>query len=120
MARYTAIFTVAVKIENLQPIFTEILSYCGCEILYNRGDYLMAREFPGQVSFSKLVTIDITFEQLTNTTEKTKMNIVIRNEELALKFDNHCREVFDLLTELIVENSNWKLLDSIIEDSSYI
>ncbi len=115
MARYTAIFTVAVKIENLQPIFTEILTYCGCEILYNRGDYLMAREFPGQVSFSKLVTIEITFDRLTNTTEKTRMNIVIRNEELPLRLDNHCRQVFDLLTELIVENSNWKLLDSIIE-----
>ena len=120
MARYTAIFTVAVKIENLQPIFTEILSYCGCEILYNRGDYLMAREFPGQVSFPKLVTIDITFDRLTNTTEKTRINIVIRNEELGLKLDNHCRQVFDLLTKLIVENSNWELLDSIIEDSSSI
>ena len=114
MARYIAIFIIAVKIENLQPIFTEVLSDCGCEILYNQGNYLMAREFPGQVSFSELVTIDITFNRVTNTSENIRLNIVMRNEELPLKLDNHCSQIFDLLIQLILDNSDWEVVKSII------
>ncbi|MEB3341172.1 hypothetical protein [Okeania sp.] len=116
MARYTGIFTVSFGIEDLQPIFIEILTYCGCEIIYNRRDYLMARELPGQVSFPKLVYIDINLERLSNATEKTRIKIVVRSEELAVKLDNHCYQVFYLLTKLIVENSHWELLESIINN----
>ena len=114
MTRYTAIFTIAVTIENLQPVFKHILSNCGCEIIYTREYYLMAREFPGKVSFSELVTIEISFERVTNTSENLRFNIVTRNEELPLKLNNHCSQVFDLLTQLIADNSHWKLVESII------
>ncbi|MCH2048899.1 MAG: hypothetical protein MK289_10570 [Trichodesmium sp. ALOHA_ZT_67] len=114
MAYYTAILTIAVKIESLQPVFTEILNNCGCEIIYTQKYYLMAREFPGQVSFSQLVTIEITLYRVTNNSENIQLNIVTRNEELPLKSSNHCSQVFDLLTYLIVENSNWELLEIII------
>jgi len=114
MARYTAIFTISVNIENLQPIFTDILTDCGCEILYHQGSYLMARECPGKVSFSQLVTVDITFDKVTNTSENIRLNIVIRNEELPLKLDNHCSQIFDLLIQLILENYHWEVVESII------
>lgn len=114
MARYNGLFTVAVDVENLELILTEILEACGCEIVYNRGDSLMASESPGQVSLSQLVTIEITFETATATTEKMRMNIVVRNQELPFKLDNHCHQIFILLSQLIAEHPNWELLDTII------
>ena len=114
MTRYTAIFTIAVTIENLQPVFEKILSNCGCEIIYTQEYYLMAREFPGQVSLSELVTIEISFERVTNTSGNIALKIVTSNEELPLKSNNHCSQVFNLLTQLITDNSHWKLVESII------
>ena len=118
MARYTGLFTVAIDSKNMELILKEILDYCNCEILYSRGEYLMAREFPGQVSFAQLVTVEITFNRTfhtpENTPEKIQIDIVVRNEELALKSDNHCRKMFILLSRLIAGNSNWELLESII------
>ncbi|GFZ94134.1 hypothetical protein [Okeania sp. KiyG1] len=113
MARYTGVFTVAVDVENLKLILTDILSYCGFEVVYIRGNYLMASEVHGQVVFSKLVTIDININIASNT-EKIGINIVFRNEEIPLKLDNHCRQKFDLLSKSIIENPNWEYIDSII------
>ncbi|NEP42291.1 MULTISPECIES: hypothetical protein [Okeania] len=112
MARYTGLFTVAVDVENIQLILTDILSYCGFEVVYIRGNYLMASEVHGQVIFSQLITIEINVAIATNT-EKTRINIVVRNEEIPLKSDNHCRQKFDLLSKSIIENPNWEFIDSI-------
>ncbi|NET46066.1 hypothetical protein [Okeania sp. SIO2B3] len=112
MARYTGVFTVAVDVENIQLILTDILSSCGFEVVYIRGNYLMASEVHGQVIFSQLVTIEINVAIATNS-EKTRINIVVRNEEIPLKSDNHCRQKFDLLSKSIIENPNWELIDSI-------
>ncbi|NES72754.1 MAG: hypothetical protein F6K24_49940 [Okeania sp. SIO2D1] len=113
MARYTGVFTVAVDVENIQLILTDILSSCGFEVVYIRGNYLMASEVHGQVIFSQLVTIEINVA-IATTAEKTRINIVVRNEEIPLKSDNHCRQKFDLLTQSIIENSNWEFIESII------
>ena len=113
MARYTGIFTVAVDVESILLILTDILSYCGFEIVYIQGNYLMASEVHGQVIFSQLVTLEINVGIVTNT-EKIRINIVARNEEIPLKSDNHCRKKFDLLSQSIIENPNWEYIDSII------
>ncbi|NER07036.1 MAG: hypothetical protein F6K17_32860 [Okeania sp. SIO3C4] len=113
MARYTDIFTVAVDVENLQLILTDILNSCGFEVVYIQGNYLMASEAHGQVIFSQLVTLDINVG-IATTTEKIRINIVARNEEIPLKSDNHCRQKFDLLSQSIIENPNWEFIDSII------
>ncbi|NET24792.1 hypothetical protein [Okeania sp. SIO1I7] len=112
MARYTGVFTLAVDVENLKLILTDILSYCGFEVVYIRGNYLMASEVHGQVIFSQLVTIEINVAIATNS-EKIRINIVARNEEIPLKSDNHCRQKFDLLSKSIIENPNWEFIDSI-------
>ena len=117
MGCYTGLFTVDVAVgslENFQLIITDILDDCGCEIIYILGDYLMARESHNQVSFSQLVTIEMTFSRANLSTQKIRMNIVVRNEKLPLKLDNHCYQVFILLSRLIAENLNWKLLESMI------
>jgi len=72
----------------------------------------MARELPGQVSIPKLVTAEVLIEQNTSSDSEVRMNFVIKNEELPLKTNNHCRQMFELVTQSIMSNRNWRLLES--------
>ncbi len=112
MARYTGFFIVAVPIDRLRHSLIEILESCNLDIIYNTGDSLMARELPGQVSIPKLVTAEVLIEQNTSSDSEVRMNFVIKNEELPLKTNNHCRQMFELVTQSIMSNRNWLLLES--------
>jgi signal recognition particle GTPase len=58
MARYTGSFTLAVTNNpNLRQAMIEVLKTCGLELVYDRREYIMAREIPGKVALSKLVAI---------------------------------------------------------------
>lgn len=112
MARYTGFFIVAVPMDRLRHSLIEILESCNLDIIYNTGDSLMARELPGQVSIPKLVTAEVLIEQNTSSDSEVRMNFVIKNEELPLKTNNHCRQMFELVTQSIMSNRNWRLLES--------
>ncbi len=112
MARYICSFTVAVSLDNLLPSLSEVLRACNFEVIYDTGDYLMGREVPGQVSFSKLVTAEVLIDRTTATTEGVRLNLVIKNEELPLQHDNHCRQMFNDLQQAIVDSGQWQLLES--------
>ena len=112
MARYTGFFIVAVPIERLRQLVIEILVSCDLDIIYDSGDYLMARELPGQVSIPKLVTAEILIDKSSNSQSEVRMDLVIKNEELPLKSNNHCRQMFELVSESIVKNRHWQLLES--------
>ncbi|MBZ8180137.1 hypothetical protein [Oscillatoria salina] len=111
MARYTCTFTVAVPLERLQGLLIEVLQSCNFDVIYKTADYLMARESPGQVAFSKLVTAEILIDRTTATASEVRMNVVVKNEELPLQFDNHCRQIFDLIQQAIADNDRWQLLE---------
>lgn len=111
MARYAYSLTVAVGLDHLRQLLAEVLQSCNLDIIYNKSDYMMAREQLGMVSFSKLVTVEILFEQVTATPTATQMNIVVKNEELALIVDNYCYRKFNLVKQSILENRNWELVE---------
>lgn len=113
MARYTCLFTVAAPVKDLQHKVSEILEACSFDIIYAAGDYLMAREIPGQVVFSKLVTVEVLIDKTTATEREVRMSFVVKNEELPLQVDNHCRQVFELVNRAITENRQWQLIDSV-------
>ncbi|MEB3179688.1 MAG: hypothetical protein VKL59_11730 [Nostocaceae cyanobacterium] len=113
MARYTGYFTVAVAFEHLKEILVDVLQTCNLDIIYDAGDYVMAKEIPGKVSFSKLVTVEVLIDKTTATETETRMNCVIKNEELPLQVENHCRQMFELVTQAIVNSRHWRLIDSI-------
>jgi hypothetical protein len=112
MARYTGFFIVAVPIDRLRQSLIEILESCNLDIIYNTGDSLMARELPGQVSLPKLVTAEVLIEKKKASDSEVRMSFVIKNEELPLQTNNHCRQMFELVSHSIVNNRNWKLLES--------
>ena len=113
MARYTCSFSVAIGVENLRQLLAEIFKSCNLVLICDRNDYMMARQHPGQVSFSKLVTVEVLIDNTTSTQTATRINLVIKNEELALQIDNHCHRIFDLVKQSIVENYNWQLTENI-------
>ncbi|MBD0347174.1 MAG: hypothetical protein ICV63_20600 [Coleofasciculus sp. Co-bin14] len=113
MARYTCSFTVAVSLDVLQESLIEVLQSCNFDIIYDTGDYLMAREIPGRIAFAKLVTVEVLIDKSTATAQGVRMNFVIKNEELPLQADNHCRQMFEMVHEAVAENRHWHLVESV-------
>ncbi|NER37758.1 MAG: hypothetical protein F6J93_27985 [Oscillatoria sp. SIO1A7] len=109
MARYTGLFVIAVNIDNLRPLLIDLLNDCRLEITYDAGDYMMAREVPGEVPFTKLVNVEVALD--ISDEERARMNFVVKNEELPLQKDNHCRQMFELLREEIAQTRQWQLLE---------
>lgn len=113
MARYTSFFTIAVRLDKLRQVLPALLKSCNFDIIYDSEDYLVAREIPGGVVFSKLVTVEILIDRLQSTQEAVKMNFVVKNEELPLNADNHCRRMSNLINRTISENPQWRLIECV-------
>ncbi|NJO39815.1 MAG: hypothetical protein HC769_01125 [Cyanobacteria bacterium CRU_2_1] len=112
MARYTSLFKVAVSLDRFRQLLTDILHSCSLDVIYSSEDYLVAREVPGHVSYAKLVTVEVLIEQSTAKEAEVQMNFVVKNEELPLHSNNHCRQVFNLVNRAIAENRQWHLIES--------
>ncbi|MFM7427554.1 MAG: hypothetical protein ACKO7W_21570 [Elainella sp.] len=112
MARYTSLFTVAVSFDRLRHLLTDILRSCRLDVIYTAEDYLVAREVPGHVSFGKLVTVEVLIDRFSTPETEVRMNFVVKNEELPLQSDNHCREMFNLVNQAVVESRQWHLIKS--------
>lgn len=113
MARYTCSFVLSISIHDLQPALVDLLYSCGLDVQYHTADYILAREVPGSVPFSKLVTVEGLIDKSTATESETRMTVVIKNEELPLQLDNHCRQVFDFIKQEIEASRYWNLIESI-------
>ncbi len=112
MARYTSLYTVAVSLDRFRQLLTDILRSCSLDVIYASEDYLLARELPGHVSYAKLVTVEV-IDQPQKPDEEVRMNFVVKNEELPLKSNNHCRQIFNLVNQAIAENRQWHLIESV-------
>ncbi|MBR8837297.1 MAG: hypothetical protein DSM106950_25635 [Stigonema ocellatum SAG 48.90 = DSM 106950] len=113
MARYTCSFIVSVTIDHLQPLLVELLQDCNLDVQYHTADYIMAREIPGNVFFSKLVTVEVLIDKSTATETESRMSIVIKNEELPLQLHNHCRQMFEFIKQAIENCRHWHLIQSL-------
>ncbi len=112
MARYTSLFTVAVSFDRTRHLLTDILRSCRMDVIYSTEDYLVAREVPGRVSFAKLVTVEVLIDRFATPETEVKMSFVVKNEELPLQSDNHCRDMFERVNQAVVENRQWHLISS--------
>ena len=77
------------------------------ETVYDTDDYVMAREIPGRVSFTKLVTAEVSIDVATDTPDLVKLAFLVKNDELPLNANNHCRQIFELLRAEIAHNYDW-------------
>jgi len=113
MARYTCSFIVSVEIEHLQPLLIELLQDCELDVQYYTTDYIMARETPGNVSFPKLVTAEVLIDKSTATETEIRLSIVVKNEELPLQLNNHCRQMYEVVKQAVELSKKWQLIESL-------
>jgi hypothetical protein len=74
----------------------------------------MARETPGNVPFSKLVTVEVLVDSTRATSETTNLSVVVKNEELPLQTNNHCFQVYQRVNQAISDNKGWSLVHSTV------
>ncbi|MFB2892797.1 hypothetical protein ACE1CI_07625 [Aerosakkonemataceae cyanobacterium BLCC-F50] len=113
MARYTSSYTVGLPFPRMGELVVEVLKSCPLEITYNTGEYIMARETPGKVSFSKLASVEILIDRTTSTEKETKMTLVVKNEELPLQVENHCYQMFQLVSQALVGYRSWQIIEPV-------
>jgi len=113
MARYSSLFTVSSPMESFRQRLSDLLRSCDCDVIYDVKDYMVAREVPGHVSFSSLVTVEVLIDPVIHSDAEVRMNIVVKNEELPLKQDNHCRRRFNQLYDAFTSSHDWHLIESI-------
>ncbi len=113
MARYFCGFKVMLPIESLRQALAELLTSCGFQIIYDTGDYMMARELSGSgISFAKLVTVEILIDRSLVVESEVQMTLVMKNEELPLQLNNHCRQMFDQVSVAFEQSRYWQLIES--------
>jgi len=111
MARYNSSFTLSRSIDDLPPLLINLLQDCELDVQYYTTDYIMAREIPGNVSFAKLVTVEVLLDKSSASATETRMSIVVKNEELQSGLDNHCRQMFEYVKESIEHSRYWDLIE---------
>ncbi|MGC1310506.1 MAG: hypothetical protein WA885_25015 [Phormidesmis sp.] len=94
MARYTNFFMTGFSQEKISQALVTALEACNLTLIYQDPVCIVAKEQPGQVSFSQLATIELLISPPTIQTGGSKIDLVVKNEELPLRRQNHCHEVF--------------------------
>jgi hypothetical protein len=112
MSRYVCHFSVNLTSQNVRTPLDRVLEACQLEPIYELKDYVMAREIPGRVPFSKLVTVEVLIDVTNGTADSVTLSFVVKNEELPLNSNNHCRQIFDLLRLALQEHYRWEPIDS--------
>lgn len=113
MSRYVCHFSVALSSQHVRLPLRKLLEACRLEPMYETEDYLMAREIPGRVSYAKLVRVDVAIHVTHATQDSVKLSFCLKNEELPLNTNNHCRQVFDLLRLTIDRHLGWHQIASL-------
>jgi hypothetical protein len=83
------------------------------EMVYEIEDYMMARELPGQVAFAKLVTAEVLIDITNATADAVALSFVVKNEELPLNSNNHCRQIFDRLRVALEQHQDWQPISNV-------
>ncbi|MDJ0705971.1 MAG: hypothetical protein QNJ46_22100 [Leptolyngbyaceae cyanobacterium MO_188.B28] len=103
MARYTHLFTTADPVPQLRQSLAETLKSCDLNLVYEDSDYLVAQEKPGQVPYLQLATVEVLITPPRLGKGESKVDLIVKNEELALQRNNHCQRVFEVVNQAISE-----------------
>ncbi|WP_013321141.1 hypothetical protein [Gloeothece verrucosa] len=113
MARYTCSTLVKASVEKLPNLLAQILRSCEFEVIYQSLDYIRAREMPGKIIFSKLVSVDVFIDTAKTKNNQVSITWVVKNDELPLYQENHCWQHFEQIQQAIKGTSQWDLVDCI-------
>ncbi|MEO0457410.1 MAG: hypothetical protein AAF152_12640 [Cyanobacteria bacterium P01_A01_bin.114] len=106
MARYTNFLMTVTPANSLRQALASVLEACGLNLIYEASDYIVAKEKPGNVSYSQLATVEVLISSTVTQEPSSTINLVVKNEELPLKINNHCQQVFEQVNEAIANASH--------------
>jgi hypothetical protein len=101
-----------VSIQEIYSVLAEILESCQLQVDFQANDYLMAKEKDQDVSFLKLVHVDIIIDLATGNEKNTTVNIVVKNEELAVNKNNHAFAKMEQIKQVISDKYEAELLSN--------
>jgi hypothetical protein len=110
MARYS-LLTIATPSPTVHQALIDLLKDCTLELIYDTGDYVMAREIPNSIPFAQLVTAEVLIDKTNATATELRMEFVIKNEELPLQSNNHCHQMHGQIKQKL-SDSGWKIIAS--------
>lgn len=108
MARYTNLFKASGSTQDLRRSVVRVFQVCNLSLIYETADYLVAKEKPGHVAFSQLATVEVLINPSPYEEADVRVDLVVKNEELPLRTNNHCQRVFELVNQTFVEKQNWR------------
>ncbi len=113
MARYTCVIQLSGTTETIRPTVKQLLETAAkFQFIYDSRDYWVAREVPGDVPFSRLVTVEMLLDAIRPGC--TQVTCIAKNEELPLQIGNHCEQVFSHL-----EGALQQIQKTVATDCSY-
>ena len=105
MARYTTLFRAMSSLTQIRQTLADTLASCDLNLIYENEEYLVAKEKPGGVKLDQLATVEVLINPPTANEPSARVNLVVKNEELALSKNNHCHEIFELVHQAIAETT---------------
>jgi len=105
MARYTTLFRAMSSLTHIRQRVADTLSSCDLTLIYENDEYLVAKEKPGGVKPDLLATVEVLINPPTVSEPATRVDLIVQNEELPLRKDNHCYRIFETVHEAIAKTS---------------
>jgi len=105
MARYTTLFRAMSSLTHIRQRVADTLSSCDLTLIYENDEYLVAKEKPGGVKPDLLATVEVLINPPTVSEPATRVDLIVQNEELPLRKDNHCYRIFETVHEAIAKRS---------------
>ncbi len=93
------------SLAQIRQTLVDTLAACDLNLIYENEEYLVAKEKPGGVKPAQLATVEVLINPPTVSEPAAKVNVVVKNEELPLRQDNHCHRIFELVHQAIADTS---------------
>lgn len=105
MARYTTLFKAVSSLTQIRQRVVDTLASCDLNLIYENEEYLVAKEKPGDVKHDLLATVEVLINPPTVAEPATRVDLIVQNEELPLRQDNHCYQIFETVNQAIAATS---------------
>lgn len=101
MARYTSLFKAVSSLAHVRQKVADTLASCDLSLIFENEEYLVAKEKPGGVKPDLLTTVEVLINPPTVADPATRIDVIVQNQELPLKKDNHCYQIFETVHQAI-------------------
>ena len=105
MARYTTLFRAMSSLAHIRARVADTLESCDLNLIYENEEYLVAKEKPGGVKHNCLATVEVLINPPTVSEPSTRIDLIVQNQELPLKKDNHCYRLFETVHQAISQTN---------------